>query len=324
MAELKVEIISKSKNLPVMNYRSIFHSDMLFRILEKTPGQRPYMAIAYNEEKQLGHLLVTIRRVSNAFPYNLFMQCRAYGEGEYNCVDSIKEDVFRALLNAITRIVRHKLCLYVEFSGISTKMFGYKVLRENGFFPVHSVDVCNSFNNIKPENRLTYKIRKQLVAAKRSGIKVIESTSVSSTNEFLNILKHNSLRRHTTMHISENLFYNLIESGLCKVFNAFENGRIEGGCSCLFSGSSCYLWQIASKKCLHKKRINTMIVWTAMQYAYKNGCKHVSFMDTGLPFRKNRFREYILSFGGEPTASYRWFRCSIKWVNKLLSWFYRE
>jgi hypothetical protein len=47
-------------------------------------------------------------------------------------------------------------------------------------------------------------------------------------------------------------------------------------------------------------------------------------MDVGLPFRKNSFREFILSFGGKPVSTVRWFRCSIRWINGLLSWIYRD
>ena len=48
------------------------------------------------------------------------------------------------------------------------------------------------------------------------------------------------------------------------------------------------------------------------------------FMDVGLPFSKNPFREFILRFGGKEQSTYRWFRFSIRWVNKLLRWLYRE
>jgi hypothetical protein len=47
-------------------------------------------------------------------------------------------------------------------------------------------------------------------------------------------------------------------------------------------------------------------------------------MDVGLPFKKNRYRDFILSFGGKEVGTYRWFRFSIPWMNKLVGWFYRE
>ena len=47
-------------------------------------------------------------------------------------------------------------------------------------------------------------------------------------------------------------------------------------------------------------------------------------MDVGLPFKRNRFREFILGFGGKPVSVYRWFRCNVRWINRVLSWLYRD
>jgi hypothetical protein len=47
-------------------------------------------------------------------------------------------------------------------------------------------------------------------------------------------------------------------------------------------------------------------------------------MDVGLPFQKNPFREFILRFGGKEQSTYRWFRFGIRWINRLLTWLYRE
>ena len=67
-----------------------------------------------------------------------------------------------------------------------------------------------------------------------------------------------------------------------------------------------------------------MTVWQAIKYAYENNYAHISFIDVGLPFRKNMYREFILSFGGKPIAKYRWFKFSFPWINNILSWIYRE
>ena len=61
-----------------------------------------------------------------------------------------------------------------------------------------------------------------------------------------------------------------------------------------------------------------------MKDAYDRGFQHMCFLDVGLPFKNNSFREFILRFGGKEQSTYRWFRFSIKWVNRLLKWIYRE
>lgn len=65
-------------------------------------------------------------------------------------------------------------------------------------------------------------------------------------------------------------------------------------------------------------------MWKALNYAHEHHYGHMFFMDVGLPWRRNPFRDFILSFGGKPVSTYRWFRFSISWVNSLLRWLHRE
>jgi alpha-glucosidase len=58
--------------------------------------------------------------------------------------------------------------------------------------------------------------------------------------------------------------------------------------------------------------------------ANTDGILHFYFMDVGLPFRRHTQCEFILSFGGKPVGTYRWFNFTFGWLNKIVSWFYRE
>lgn len=69
---------------------------------------------------------------------------------------------------------------------------------------------------------------------------------------------------------------------------------------------------------------DTMAVWNAIQYAYEHNYNHIYFMDVGLPWHRNPFREFILSFGGKPVSKYRWFRFYSHTINKILSWLYKD
>ena len=98
------------------------------------------------------------------------------------------------------------------------------------------------------------------------------------------------------------------------------------GCSfVVYSHGQAYLWHAAYRRksyvWLHPRELT---IWHAIKDSYDRGCEHIFFMDVGLPFRKNAFREFILRFGGKPVSTYRWFRCSIKWINSLLTWIYRD
>ena len=107
-------------------------------------------------------------------------------------------------------------------------------------------------------------------------------------------------------------------------FHAAGSRKIVGGCTLAFSKDDAYLWHLASRR---KRYIylhpDTMTVWHAISYAYQHGYRHIHFMDVGLPWKQNPYREFIRSFGGKPVAKYRWFRCNIGIINRLLKWIYK-
>jgi hypothetical protein len=98
------------------------------------------------------------------------------------------------------------------------------------------------------------------------------------------------------------------------------------GCSAVvFSHGNAYLWYAAfRRKSFAFVHPDVLTIWHAIKEAHRQGYDHIFFLDVGLPFRKNRFRDFILRFGGKPVSTYRWFRTSIGWLNKLLSWIYRD
>ena len=309
MTEYSVNIITKGEELPQMQCTNFFHSVDLFRIIENTPGQRPFMAVAYDGRGDVvGHILVMLRRRGSLIPPYLFTQARIYGEGEY-APDCDKETVFGLMLNKIVRKLKYGTCLYIEFSDIGSKMFGYAKFRANGFFPIHWMEVHNSLHSMPPENRLTPKMGRKLAKAKETKLDTTIANTDKEYDVFFRILKGYVSFKIRRFIPDPSLFRRLREYGNCDLF---------------ISEGNCYLWYMASKRKLHIKRANAMTVWTAIKHAYDNKYQHIYFMDVGLPFKKNRFREFILGFGGKPVGKYRWFRCSFRWVNKLLSWIYRD
>ena len=324
MNELSVNIITKGEELPQMTCKNFFHSADLFRIIESTPGQKPYMVVACDGEgKVIGHMLVMLRRRGSLIPPYLFTQARVYGEGEYD-TGCDKETVFGLMLQKAVRKLKYGKCLYIEFSDLGTKMFGYAKFRANGFFPVHWMEIHNSLHSMHPEKRLTPKMGKQLAKAKESGMETNIATTEKEYDQFFKILRGYVSLKIRRFIPDPSLFRKLREQGCCNLFTTLSDGKTVSGCLCVYSEGNCYLWYMATKRKLHKKRASAQTVWTAINHAYENNYQHIYFMDVGLPFKKNPFREFILGFGGKPVGKYRWFRCSFRWINKLLSWIYRE
>lgn len=325
MTRVTIRIITKSGDMPHFTCRNFFHSTELFQIIEKTPGQRPYMLIAEDGEgRVVAHLLASIRRRGSLFPPYFFTQGRIYGEGEYT--DEVdKEAVFAEFLAQITHLFKRKLCLFVEFSDISQKMFGYRQFRDNHYFPVHWQEIHNSLHSLPPVERLPEKTRRKIEKANKCGLVTREIANDEELKAFYKLL--NGFYRMRMRRIIPRIeqFKELYKSHNARIFITLYKNKLVGGCACAYSEGDAYLWYLASKRksypTLHS---DTMTVWKAICHAYEHRYAHIRFLDVGLPFKGNPFRDFILSFGGKPVAKYRWFRISIPWLNRLLSWWYAE
>ena len=323
MNTIHVAIISKSDDLPVLQSASFFHSERLFAVVEKTPSEWPYMVIAYDGDVPVAHLLVILRRRGSLIPPYLFTQARIYGEGVY--ADGYdKEELFAHMLQSVVKKFSKGLCIFMEFSEMSSKMFGYKTFRDNGFFPVHWMEIHNSLHSRHPRERLSDKMRKSLAQAHRLRMTAHESQDTNSLDSFYRMLV-----RHTTEGIrrfipDKSMFKQFIDNGDGHLYYTLYKDKMIAGCISIDSGNDSYLWYMTSKKHIYRKRAMALSVWAAINHAHQQKRRHIYFMDVGLPFKKNSFRDFILRFGGKPVGTYRWFRCSIKWLNRLLTWFYQE
>ncbi len=323
MYKVCTTIITRSRDLPAMTSHNFFHSPELFRMIESTPGQQPYMAIAQDASgRVVGHILASVRCRYRLLPLYFFTQGRVYGEGEY-APDVDAEEVFGELLRALTAKFRRRLCLFVEFSDITHKMFGYKHFRANEYFPIRWLEVHNSLHSMAPADRITGKTRRRIVKSANSGITTREVTSIDEVHDFYTMLRkvyHTRLRRFLP---GRALFDELYKSAHARIYITLYHRNIIGGCACIYTHGDAYLWFHASKSkryaYLHP---NAMTIWQAMNSAYDNGCRHFYFLDAGLPFRRNPFREFILGFGGKTVSKYRWFRFNIPWINQILSRWY--
>ena len=310
--------------MPPMRSEQFFHSPELFRMSEKTSGQTPYMVVAEEDGRVIAHMLATLRRRGSLFPPYLFTQGRIYGEGEYEPGVN-KEEVFQMMLTEITRRLKRRLCLNIEFSHLSTKMFGYKHFRKEGYFHIRWMEVHNSLHSMPPEERLDEKMTNRIENLSRNGV---EFKEVKDYDEFRAFYK--MLSRFFTLKIRhytppERQFWEMGQSKNCRLFVTRWKGKVVGGCACVYSGTNAYLWYMASKRKSHpKQHPATATVWGAIRQAYEQKYNHIYFMDVGLPFKKSVHRDFILSFGGKEVSTYRWFCFTFAWLNRLLTWIYKE
>ncbi len=325
MGSYDIRIITRGKDLPEMHCRSFFHSTELFHILEQTPGSTPYMVIALNESGEIrAHLLATVNRRGSFLPPYLYSVGRIYGEGEYEDNEE-KAELFALMLKAITTRLKRRLCLYVEVSHISKKMFGYKTFRENDYFPIRWMLIHNSLHSKTPEERLSDKMKERIHHLEEIGVTCQEATTPEEISDFYKILKNFYRFKFQYFLPKKKLFEQFIATHNGRIYLVMYKKWVIGGCVVVYSDGNAYLWYMASKrKSFAKFRPTTMTIWNALQDSHRRGYPHLHFMNVGLPYSKNPIRESILRFGGKPASTNYWFRYSIGWLNKLLKWIYRE
>lgn len=325
MEQINIRIIEKSGDLPEMKAENFFHSPELFRITEQTTGSTPFMVVAEDVQGHcIAHLLAMVRRRGSLIPPYLYTHGRIYGQGEYDeQVD--QEEVFGQMLKAITRKFKRRLCLYAEISDVHPKMFGYRMFRRFGYFPVHWQEVHNSLHSKDPAERISEKMRQRIEKAYALGVETRAVRSPEEVHAFYRLLRGFYRMKLRRLIPPEKQFLELNRYEKAQILMTCYHGKVIGGSACVYSEGNAYLWYLASRRKTYPKlHPKTMTLWYAIRYAYEHNYAHIFFMDVGLPWKKNPFRDFILSFGGKPVARYRWFRFSISWINSLLRWWYKE
>lgn len=273
--------------------------------------------------KHLCHLLAVIRRRGNLLSPYFYSQCLILGEGEYEESAYKKEDLFLRMLMAITKKLKNR-CLYIEFSNLTIKMFGYKAFRKCHYFPVHWMHIHNSLHSRTPEERLSQKMLDKITVAQNSGVTSHLVTSKEDCEQVTRLIRRYYKFRIRRYCPNDKFFQLLNDSDNARIFITKYEGKIIGCSLFIISENNAYLWFAAHKNIgrphLHSE---TMSIWAAIKYAYTIKLQHIFFLDVGLPFHKNRFRDFILKFGGKPVGTNRWFRFNIRWINSIASWIYR-
>ncbi|MDR0186610.1 MULTISPECIES: GNAT family N-acetyltransferase [Prevotella] len=324
---MEVEIITQSSELPQLFNDDFFHSRELFWIVEHTPRMFPCMAIARNKKGEIhGQILAIIQRQPTFIPFRTSNHARIYGEGTYDKTISFKEKntIFAALLDSLVEHLREHDCHHMEISHISRKMFGYKVLRRHGFFPVPWLQIHHSLHSKRPEERANEKALYRIGRAYKTGIMTREADNDEEITILYKLIK-SYYRFRKQRHIPDEKLFHLIGNSINgHIYVTTYKDKIIGGSVVVDSDKNAMIWyDTALKKryLLHYPYHAT--IWHAIRTAYRQGKEHIQILNVGLPFKRSRYRNFILSFGGKPVSSYRWFHFSFSWINKLLFWYYR-
>ncbi len=327
MSDLTTHIYASGETLPerLMDH-NFFHSPQLFALSRRTPRLRPYLVTVETPEGHvMAQMLALVRYRSSLFPPYLYRHCQILGEGVYaDEADRPHNELFGMMLQAVTSRLGRWI-LYIEVSHLSQKMFGYREARAAGYFPVRWMSIHNSLHSHTPEERISKRMQKRIDAGYAQGVVTDEVNGEEDFDHFITLLRHHNWLKPKRYIPDAQFFHGIQASGNGQLYLTRYRNHVIGCSAVVFSHGQAYLWYAAyRRKSFVKFHPDLLTIWHAIKDAHRRGFDHIYFMDVGLPFRKNAFREFILRFGGKPTSTYRWFRCSIGWVNAILSWIYRD
>lgn len=325
---LQVTIYRAKSQLPDLPGTNLFHSTGLFRLYEATPGYKPLLVVASEDGRVMGKLLGVVRRSVRLTPPALVRRCEVYGTGEYFCPPGQQEPVFEALLSRLTKEAARRSFL-IEFRNLSDAKFGYRLFRQQGYFPINWLRVRNSLHAPHVlEKRFSPSRLRQIRKGLQNGAEVRETHDPAEIQAFARMLHRVysfKVRRHfPSLRFFREMEHWLTEGEHSRIFIVTYHGRIIGGSACIYSGSTAYLWFSGGmRKTYARQYPGILAVWYALVDARERGYRHLEFMDVGLPFHKHGYREFVLRFGGRQISTRRWFRLRWRWLNKLLNWLYR-
>ena len=340
MNELTVNIYSRYEDLPKgLSEENFFHGTRFFMLCKQTPRMKPYMTVVQKATGEVvAQMLAVVRYRSSWFPPYLYMHCRMMGEGVFQIQDSDgkqqedtkKPELFAMMLQAVTERLGRRM-LYIEVSNLSQKMFGYKAFRQNGYFPIKWINIHNSLHSHTPEERISDRLKKRLDSAISRDAVTTEVTTDDDLRTFMRLLRHHNWLKPKRYIPHEDFFSGIQKNGLGRLYITRYREHAIGCSAVVYSGShanmqhNAYLWFAAFRRksfvWLHPDELT---IWHAIKESHRLGYDHICFLDVGLPSKRNRYREFLLRFGGKPTSTNRWFHTNIGIINRLFSWFYRE
>jgi len=326
---LKLSSYYRGSHVPDLPGCDTFHSNTLFHIFEGTPGCNPILLTISEDGVVLGKMLGVVQRIVRILPFYIIRRCVSYGTGEYFCPDSQREEIFNIMLQELTRYANRLDCFVIEVRNLPTPLTGYASFKQSYYFPVNWLRVRNklSKDNLPVEQSFSNSRRRQVRKAIKNGAETAIAQTSAEIKEFALMLKRN-YQSKIRKHFPAIEFFQEIQQGNVsldknewqrfKIFIVKYQQKIIGGCVCIYSGDTAFVWFSGGMNKTHLRQYpSVMAIWKALTDAKASSYRYLEFMDVGTPFRKHGYRDFVLRFGGEQISTRRWFRFRWKWLNKL-------
>lgn len=322
---MRIEIFTKSEQLPELIDGSVLHSALMFRSQESRKGYKPYMFVAYgSDNKEVGHILITKRKKLMLMPPMLSYWYTINGEGTYNANCRCREEIFSLFLEKLFEMFdfRHT---FIEIENIEDSRFAYGILRKHDFVPIRDQRMYISLHSKAPHERLTRAYRAHIRKAESNGVTFRRAITKKDISEGIQLLRNYYISKTRRLPGKETLNMMLHNnngtlSERAKMFIVEYKGKAIGSSFCLYDKERANLaYSCGLRKSYPMQYPGIMAIWAALNDAYNNGFAHFEFLEARALSRIHiKFINTLLNYGGKQKATLRWFHFKWRWLNKIL------
>ncbi len=327
---MRIEIYTKSEQLPELIEGSVLHSALVFRANESSKGNKPYMLVAYDSDgKEAGHLLIIKRRNFRLIPPVLSFWYTINGEGVYRDDIAEREQIFAEFLEKVFDMFdfRHS---YIEVQNIEDSRFAYGILRNHGFIPLRDQRMYISLHSKEPQVRLTRAYRAHIRKAESNGVTYHRATVKEDIEEGLLLLKNYYISKTRRRLPDKNTLMKMLHecdntlSEKAKLFIVKYKEKIIGSSICLYDKERANLaYSCGLRKSYPMQYPGIMAIWAALSDAYRQGFAHFEFLEArNLAPIHIKFINTLLNYGGKQKGTLRWYHFKWRWLNKILRLIY--
>lgn len=293
---------------------NFFHSPDAFDWYCCIPAYTPFMLVAFNNEKPVAALFAIIARKNRLLRHSLFRRCIISQPPSFFGSDLPQIELFELLITHLVKEVRHKVFL-IRYENLGNAIFGYKGFRENQFYSVKWINICNSLQRRrKIWDQLTPSRKNQVNRALKKGVQMVEVTSDDDLPEIYRLIRDTNqkkIRRRLPPYLFfENFYRHYVKEGKGMILLTRYQGKIIGGAILGFEQKKkvfcLYYWGKSKRYKLLYPTIFT--IYSAMQRSEDEGFHYFDFMDVGFIHKNSGRSRFLLQFGGKQKATRRWYR----------------
>ena len=319
--EYQIKTYYSKEDLPELKDRNFFHFASSFDWYKNISFYRPVMFVIFKDNRPVASMFALIMRINRFLHGSVFKRCYISQQPAFyqkNKAQKIK--LFNLLVEALIQEIGNQV-FFIEFRNLGDTAFGYKGFRENGFYSVKWINVCNSLQKKRNVwNQLSATRKNQYNKAKRKGVTLEEVTSKEKLPEIYKLIDKSKnwkiSNRFPPLQYFENFFNHYIAHGKGKILITRYKGKIIGGIVLGFEKKKVVVLYYWSKEKSYKALYPSVFTITsAMKMAEAAGYEYFDFMDAGYLNPNAGRPRFLLQFGGKPKASRRWYRFNWKLFN---------